>query len=251
MNRTKAQIVIFVEGSNHIEILSEALVSVDGDPENVMRLLKDEKGDVLIADTGTLNSVRTAFPGLPVICICGSADLNRGVSGQEILSTGPYRISHIEECVDRLLQRSALAPKRKSADFILVVDDGIFRTLPVRSLRLSGYAARKDRDGQDAIEIIEKGDVFAVIADIHMPGIDAITPMKNVKRRTPEIPVILITGYHISNQWPAGSDVSLDLTALNKMTKILNRKKRRRRLVVELTPLRCYTGEVKILEMNE
>jgi DNA-binding NtrC family response regulator len=225
MSRIRARIVILADDTGDMKLLAEALesgghnVSLVTRSETVSRLLKSESLDILIADIGrhqpadahTLNAIKTSYPALPIICISSLAESATTTAGANVLITKPYRIKHIEERINQLLQTRSVSGTAKADKAIIVVDDDeIFRKLLVRSLRLYGYNAKPARDGAEVLEIIEKEDICAVIADIHMPGIDGVTLLRKLKKRQPHLPVILITGYHVSDEWPAESAVPPD-----------------------------------------
>src|SRR5260370_13100974 len=54
---------------------------------------------------------------------------------------------------------------------------------------LSGEAALQQLDGEIRPELI------VILSDINMPGMDGLTLLDEVKRRLPDLPVMLITAY--------------------------------------------------------
>ncbi|HOO45376.1 MAG TPA: response regulator [Deltaproteobacteria bacterium] len=82
---------------------------------------------------------------------------------------------------------------------ILVVDDSDDLTHVIAEfLSIHGYHVFTANDGCDALERMEKKDVDAVVSDIHMPRMDGFTLMTEIKNRYPETPIILITGFSVS-----------------------------------------------------
>jgi CheY-like chemotaxis protein len=57
-----------------------------------------------------------------------------------------------------------------------------------------GYRPVIARDFETALELIEAGDVAAVVTDIFMPGIGGLAGIGIVKERWPDIPVIAMSG---------------------------------------------------------
>jgi DNA-binding NtrC family response regulator len=221
----RARILIIAKGAEQVVLLSEALrsdghtVTISEKAEEIRRLLLECAADLVIVDIGAspaaesgfVEKLKKDFPDLPLVCITGSTLPGAADIGPHgTLVSKPFRISHIEEIIDKLLDVTP-DQRKESAPAILVVDDDeMFRNLLVRSLRLSGYAARQADDGRAALAMLETGNIWAVIADINMPDIDGISLMETIKRDRPEIPVILITGYYSSHEWSEKSDISPD-----------------------------------------
>ena len=78
---------------------------------------------------------------------------------------------------------------------ILVVDDeaGV-RRLVSRIIERNGYTCFQAGCGKDALAVLEKESVDAVITDIAMPGMDGIELTETIKRRY-DADVIMMTGY--------------------------------------------------------
>jgi len=79
---------------------------------------------------------------------------------------------------------------------ILLVDDeaGIRKVLGI-SLADLGYTVHEAEDAKAALKIIEDVRPSITITDIKMPGMDGIDLLKAIKRRDPEIEVIMLTGH--------------------------------------------------------
>lgn len=79
---------------------------------------------------------------------------------------------------------------------ILIVDDEPEMRLAVyESLTRSGYKVSTAIDGRDAIEKLHSDDFGMIITDMKMPRMDGITFLKEVKKRTLKIPVVMMTAY--------------------------------------------------------
>ena len=79
---------------------------------------------------------------------------------------------------------------------ILVVDDEPeMRTAVYESLTRSGYNVATAINGKDAIEKIHSDDFGMVITDMKMPGMDGMNLLRELKKRTLKIPVVMITAY--------------------------------------------------------
>ena len=79
---------------------------------------------------------------------------------------------------------------------ILVVDDerGI-RDLLVSELEAEGYSVSSAANGVDALALLDKDEFNLVISDIKMPEMDGLELLVKIKRRAPDLEVILATGF--------------------------------------------------------
>ena len=86
---------------------------------------------------------------------------------------------------------------------ILVVDDEsdiaeLFRQRFRREVRQGTYAMNFANSGEDALEKLVGGiepALIAILSDINMPGMDGLTLLGEVKKRWPDMPVMMVTAY--------------------------------------------------------
>ncbi|GBE01689.1 sporulation initiation phosphotransferase F [bacterium BMS3Bbin06] len=79
---------------------------------------------------------------------------------------------------------------------VLVIDDeAIVRVSCQRVLEPAGYEVIVTSRGDDAISLLEKERFDLVLTDLKMPDMDGIEVLKTIKKRWPEIHVVIITGY--------------------------------------------------------
>jgi DNA-binding NtrC family response regulator len=79
---------------------------------------------------------------------------------------------------------------------ILVIDDepGI-RDLFSRELTSEGYGVETASDGEDALRKMESKKFDAVICDLLMPKLGGLDVLEAIRKKDPEIKVIMMTGY--------------------------------------------------------
>jgi two-component system cell cycle sensor histidine kinase/response regulator CckA len=83
------------------------------------------------------------------------------------------------------------APKR-----VLVVDDEEeVRTLTARMLAAAGYRVATAAGALQALQLAESGTVRLVVTDLRMPGMSGEELAEHLRRRTPELPVLFMSGY--------------------------------------------------------
>lgn len=78
----------------------------------------------------------------------------------------------------------------------LLVDDEIefldtlLKRLNKRELQVHGV-----RSGEEALAYLEKNAVDVVVLDVKMPGMDGVQVLREIKKRTPLVEVIMLTGH--------------------------------------------------------
>ncbi len=77
---------------------------------------------------------------------------------------------------------------------LMVDDEEQFRATIKKILDRRGFETILAGSGEEAVErITEKPDV--VVLDIKMPGMDGLEVLQEIKRRSPDLPVIMLTGH--------------------------------------------------------
>jgi len=80
--------------------------------------------------------------------------------------------------------------------YILVVDDEInVRTVFSDILKKEGYYVRGAKDGYEAIKAVDKESFDLVLVDLGMPRMNGIETLENIKKRKPQLQVIIYTEY--------------------------------------------------------
>ncbi len=79
---------------------------------------------------------------------------------------------------------------------ILIVDDEQIVRESLRDwLKDAGYQVTTAESGEEAIGIIEQGDIEIMILDIRLPGRSGISVLREVREKKPDIKTIIITAY--------------------------------------------------------
>lgn len=78
---------------------------------------------------------------------------------------------------------------------ILCVDDNE-QALSIRKVMLEtrGYRVMTCTNGQQALEIFQRGGIDLLLSDLVMPGLDGAYLVKKIKEISPETPAILFSG---------------------------------------------------------
>ena len=86
---------------------------------------------------------------------------------------------------------------------ILVVDDEpdvaeLFRQRFRREVRQGTYAMHFAASGEQALEKLANGiepQLIVILSDINMPGMDGLQLLTEIKKRRPDLPVMMVTAY--------------------------------------------------------
>jgi two-component system NtrC family response regulator len=78
---------------------------------------------------------------------------------------------------------------------LIADDDASFRRVLEYQLKQTGYDVLKAEDGRKALEIFSQHRCHAVLTDLDMPELSGNELLKEIKRQSPDTPVIIITAY--------------------------------------------------------
>jgi two-component system, response regulator, stage 0 sporulation protein F len=86
---------------------------------------------------------------------------------------------------------------------ILIVDDEpdvaeLFRQRFRREARQGTYVLHFAGSGEDALQLLAHGiepQLIVILSDINMPGMDGLSLLSEIKRRRPDLPVMMVTAY--------------------------------------------------------
>jgi len=94
---------------------------------------------------------------------------------------------------------------------VLVVDDSdINRALFEGYLAHLGHKVRLAGNGQEALSMFEREGADLVITDLSMPGLSGWQVAEGVKKRNPNVPVILVSGWAIQQDEPRIRESGID-----------------------------------------
>jgi len=95
----------------------------------------------------------------------------------------------------KLTQNSdqALLQDKDRKTILLVDDEAVIRDLCTRVLH--DYNVVEAGDGEQAMEIFQRGGIDVVLTDVMMPRLDGLELLKKLKEREPTVVVIIMTGY--------------------------------------------------------
>ncbi len=79
---------------------------------------------------------------------------------------------------------------------LLVEDEDMVRAVASRALTRAGYTVTTASDGDEGLEIIERGEAFdLVVSDVVMPVMDGPTMAREIRKTHADLPVLFMSGY--------------------------------------------------------
>lgn len=96
-----------------------------------------------------------------------------------------------------------------SSGTLLVVDDEpMVRFVMTTVLSATGFTVLEAEDGEEALEIFSRHgeDIRAVLLDLSMPRMDGEETFVELRRMSPAVPIVLLSGYNEKdsvNRFPA------------------------------------------------
>ena len=76
---------------------------------------------------------------------------------------------------------------------VLIAEDNDSNFILMTYILKKYYQYDRARNGQEAVEMVEKGEYDIVLMDIKMPIMDGLTATKAIKDKYPDLPVVALT----------------------------------------------------------
>lgn len=83
----------------------------------------------------------------------------------------------------------------EDAYILLVDDEDAIRYSISKTLQRVGYHVHTAASGDEALKMLDRQDYDVVLTDIRMPGLTGVELLAKIKDRSPDVVVILLTGY--------------------------------------------------------
>ncbi len=76
---------------------------------------------------------------------------------------------------------------------LLVEDDATISDLVTYNLKRAGYEVLQEHNGRTGLETALASDVDLVLLDLMLPGLDGLAVSREIVRRKPDLPIIMLT----------------------------------------------------------
>ncbi|WHQ70585.1 ATP-binding protein [Methylorubrum extorquens] len=129
----------------------------------------------------------------------GSADIESRV-GQGTTVTLHLPLAQEEVPAARMLADPDEAPAGSTVARVVLVDDNDeVRTVTAAFLEDAGFQVEQANSAQAGLDLLARGGADILVSDLIMPGgMDGLAFANEARRRWPELPVILVSGYSTS-----------------------------------------------------
>ncbi len=121
--------------------------------------------------------------------------------------------------------RAAAEPTGPHRSRVLIADDeASIRDLLTKTLALADYEIDSVPDGRAAVERLRAGAYDLLITDLKMPGMDGLSLIREARRLSPDLPVIVITAFSTEAAAIEAIDLGVDgyLTKPFRISRILS-----------------------------
>ena len=78
--------------------------------------------------------------------------------------------------------------------FLVIDGDAVIRQGVSLFLREEGYDVNEARDGDEALDLLDKFRFDLVLSDVHSPRLEGMAVLSHLRSISPDIPIIIMTG---------------------------------------------------------
>ncbi len=126
--------------------------------------------------------------------MCRHSAKSTWTRAQAVLEARHCGLSQVKQRILEFLAAKTLCSKAQKS--ILVVDDEeIARSNMQHVLSKDGYSCRCAANGIEALRVLAEEEIDLVITDLKMDRMDGLQLLQQINRLSPEIPVIMVTGF--------------------------------------------------------
>jgi DNA-binding NtrC family response regulator len=125
-----------------------------------------------------------------------------------------------------------------SEKILLVDDEKDFLDVMSERIEARGMEVTTADSAAQALDKVESGGFDAIIVDLMMPGMDGLEALKAIKKKNPDLQVVLLTGHAtvekgIEAMKLGAMDFIEKPADLDKLTEIIKKAQARKMVIVE------------------
>ncbi|NLE11173.1 MAG: response regulator transcription factor [Actinobacteria bacterium] len=95
--------------------------------------------------------------------------------------------------INEILAKGVPVTDSEQKRILLVEDDATISDLVAYNLRRAGYEVLQEHNGRSGLETALSSDVDLVLMDLMLPGLDGMAASREIVRRKPHLPIIMLT----------------------------------------------------------
>ncbi|MBN1631250.1 MAG: response regulator transcription factor [Thermoleophilia bacterium] len=95
--------------------------------------------------------------------------------------------------VNEVLAQGVPVTDSEQKRILLVEDDATISDLVAYNLRRAGYEVLQEHNGRSGLETALSSNVDLVLMDLMLPGLDGMAASREIVRRKPHLPIIMLT----------------------------------------------------------
>jgi len=207
--------VLLIEDDENLRELMQCVIQQEGfaaitasDGQEGLELFKKEKPHIVVTDIKmpkvdgmeVLHTVKRVSPLTEVILMTGYGSCDTVAAavreGAADFLKKPIALDDLAESLMRSKGRLSAAKEIFATPAILLAeDDRTVRETLTRVFAKERWNVLAVSDGEKALQIFNETKIDIIVADIKMPYMDGITLLREVRQRTADCEVIVITGY--------------------------------------------------------
>jgi excisionase family DNA binding protein len=121
--------------------------------------------------------------------------LKRGLPGFRVGRQWRFRRAAVDQWIESNRHDSQANDPLERTRILVVDDEPPVRELLVRTLADADYDVDQAPDGPTAVELLREHDYDLLITDLKMPGMDGLSVIREARRKSADMPIIVLTGY--------------------------------------------------------
>jgi DNA-binding NtrC family response regulator len=202
MKKEKLKVLLVDDEQEFVESLSERLqlrdvdAEVAHDGEQALEAVESSEPDVMVLDLRmpgidgieVLRRVKKSHPGIQVVILTG-----HGTEKDENEALRLGATAYLKKPVD--IEQLVGTLHHEKLKVLLVDDEKEFVESLSERLALRNLATDVAHDGEQALDAVESDKPDVMVLDLRMPGIDGIEVLRQVRKKHPDIAVVVLTGH--------------------------------------------------------